>query len=66
MPPASDTHTGSPRSLSPANVPDVNGPEDQATVAVWKRRYLVLQETMNAQNPSKKKEKSVNSVQVLV
>lgn len=58
MPPAAGTHTNSPRPSSPANAHDTDGAEDQATVAgVWKRRYLVLQETVNAQNSSKRKEK---------
>lgn len=65
MPPTSGTQTGSPRPLSPARAPDSDDAEDQATAGVWKRRYLVLQENTKAQNPSKRKEKWVNSTKAL-
>jgi hypothetical protein len=41
-----------PRSPSPAIDPD--GPED-VDAAVWKRRYLALQETVNTEKSSKRK-----------
>jgi hypothetical protein len=60
MPPSS-THTGSPslpHPPSPASDPCVPGsdnPEDQVDAGVWKRRYHVLQESVNAQTASKRK-----------
>jgi hypothetical protein len=44
--------------LSPANdphVPGSDGLEDEAVPAVWKRRYLALQESVNNQKSSKRK-----------
>ena len=59
--PSSSTHAG-PSSLlypsSPANdpcAPGSDGPEEQVDAGVWKRRYLVLQETVNSQKTSKRK-----------
>ena len=60
MPPSS-THTGSsslPHPPSPASDPHPYGSdnaEDQADAGVWKHRYLVLQESLNAQTASKRK-----------
>ena len=45
-------NSSQPRSPSPAIDPD--GPEDVGA-AVWKRRYLALQETVNTENLSKRK-----------
>lgn len=58
MPPASALPAGSPpRAATPGEEHDFNGPEDLATAAVWRRRYLVLQEAMDSQSPAKRKEK---------
>jgi len=49
---SSNPNSSLPRSPSPAIDPD--GPEDVGA-AVWKRRYLALQETVNTENLSKRK-----------
>ena len=61
MPPSS-THTSLPHPPSPAGDPHTPGSDhddsdDQLNTdpGVWKRRYLVLQERVNAQRPSKRK-----------
>ena len=43
-----------PRLPSPHG-PSLDGFEDQADSAVWKRRYLALKDTVNAQTSSKRK-----------
>ena len=49
---SSNPSSSQPRSLSPAIDPD--GPEDVGA-AVWKRRYLAVQETVNTEKSSKRK-----------
>ena len=56
----SSTHTTGSSSLARAQSPasDPGGsdnPEDQVDAGVWKRRYFVLQESVNAQTASKRK-----------
>jgi len=60
MPPSSP-HTGSsslPHPPSPASdprPPDSDNPENQVDAGVWKRKFFVLQESVNAQTASKGK-----------
>jgi hypothetical protein len=57
MPPSTLTDSSSlPHPLSPASdprAPGSDGPEDQEDAGVWKRRYLALQENLNAQSAPK-------------
>ena len=46
------THSSSSRPSSP--IGDSNGPEEVGA-AVWKRRYLALQESVNTEKSSKRK-----------
>jgi hypothetical protein len=55
--PTSSTHLSSssqPRPSSPAGGVDSDGPEGDGA-AVWKRRYLALQESVNTEKSSKRK-----------
>jgi hypothetical protein len=58
MPPSSTLTDSSslPHLLSPTSdrrTPGFDGPEDQADAGVWKRRYLALQESVNAESAPK-------------
>lgn len=58
MPPSSTPTDSSllPRPLSPTGdprAPGSDGPENEVDAGVWKRRYLALQENVNAQSASK-------------
>ena len=53
--PTSSMRTGSPSPLPPASDTGAPGADGQVGDAVWKRRYLALQESMNTEKSSKRK-----------